>query len=149
MSLEVFQILNNEPFDNSFIKRVLSKVYHQQGAHLNRSGQNIEISFGENNKYHQIGKADLGIDFTVRKNDTTNFHHDDPIRLVNIAFSFGLVLKKLLCLHQSVQIQNITNFAAKYLLLGKRCDIKMVIYYLNSIILTKMILRFLIECSIY
>ena len=29
MNLEVFQLLDNEPFDNSIIKRDFSKVYHQ------------------------------------------------------------------------------------------------------------------------
>ena len=43
MSLEDFQLLDNEPFDNSIIKRDFTKFYHQQGAPLNQSGQNIEI----------------------------------------------------------------------------------------------------------
>ena len=36
----------------------------------------------------------LDFDITLRKIDTTNFHYDDPIRLVTIAF-FQFVLKKL------------------------------------------------------
>ena len=39
------------------------------------------------NNYHQIGNADLEFNITVRKNDTTSFHYDDPIRLVKIAFA--------------------------------------------------------------
>ena len=54
MSLEDFQLLYNEPFDNSIIKRDFTKVYHQQGAQLNQSDQNIEFNFGENDNYHQI-----------------------------------------------------------------------------------------------
>ena len=89
MSLEDFQLLDNEPFDNSIIKRDFTKVYHQQGAQLNQSDQNIEFSFGEHNTHHQIGNAYLGFDITVRKNDTTNFDREDPIRLVSNAFAFS------------------------------------------------------------
>ena len=46
MSLEDFQLLDNEPFDNSITKRDFLKIYQQQGAQLNQSDQNIEIIFG-------------------------------------------------------------------------------------------------------
>ena len=88
MSLEDFQLLDIEPFDNSINKRDFTKIYHQQGAQLNQSDQNIEFIFGENNNYHQIGKGYLEFDITVRKNDTTNFHIEDPIRLVNNGYAF-------------------------------------------------------------
>ena len=88
MSLEDFQLLDNEPFDNSIIKRDYTKIYHQQGAQLNQSDQNIEFSFGENNTYYQIGNGYLEFDITVRKNDTTNFHREDDIRLVNNGYAF-------------------------------------------------------------
>ena len=88
MSLEDFQLLDKEPFDNSIIKRDYTKVYHQQGAQLNHSDQNIKFFFGENNNYHQIGNGYLEVIKTVRKNDTTNFHIEDPIRLVNNGFAF-------------------------------------------------------------
>ena len=88
MSLEDFQLLDNEPIDNSIIKRGFLKIYHQQRAQLNQSDQNIEFIFGENNNYHQIGKTYLEFDITVRKNDTTNFHYDDAIRLINNAYAF-------------------------------------------------------------
>ena len=88
MSLEDFQLLDNEPLDNSIIKRDFTKIYHRQGDQLNRSDQNIEFIFGENNNYQQIGNAYLEFNITVRKNDTTNFHNEDPIRLVNNAFAF-------------------------------------------------------------
>ena len=100
MSLEDFQLLDNEPLDNSIIKRDFTKIYHRQGDQLNQSDQNIQFIFGENN-YHQIGNGCLeftvrklyftyyySINITVRKNDTTNFHNDHPIRLVNNAFAF-------------------------------------------------------------
>ena len=55
MSLEDFQLLDNEPFDNSIIKTDFTKIYHRQGDQLNQSDQNIEFIFGENTIYHQIG----------------------------------------------------------------------------------------------
>ena len=88
MSLEDFQLLDNEPFDNSVIKRDFIKIYHRQGDQLNQSDQNIEFIFGENNNYHQIGDAYLEFNITVRKNDDTNFHYDDPVRLVKNGFAF-------------------------------------------------------------
>ena len=88
MSLEDFQLLDNEQFDISIIKRDFIKIYHQQGAQLNQSDQNIEFIFGENNNYHQIGNGYLEFNTTVRKNDTTSFHNEDPTRLVNNGFAF-------------------------------------------------------------
>ena len=48
----------------------------------------MEFIFGENNNYHQIGNAYLEFNITVRKNDDTKFHYDDPVRLVNNGFAF-------------------------------------------------------------
>ena len=88
MSLEDFQLLDNESLDNSVIKRGFTKIYHQQGAQLNQSDQNTEFIFDENNNYHQIGNGYLEFIISVRRNDTTSFHHDDPIRLVNNIYAF-------------------------------------------------------------
>ena len=88
MSLEDFQLLNNEPVDNSTIKRDFTKIYHRQGDQLNQSDQNIEFIFGETNNYHRIGNAYLEFNITVRKNDATNFHDDDPVRLSNNGFAY-------------------------------------------------------------
>ena len=88
MSLEDFQLLDNEPIDNSIIKRDFTKIYHRQGDQLNQSDRNIEFNFGENNHYHQIGNKYLEFNITVRKNDETNFHTEDPVRLVNNGFAF-------------------------------------------------------------
>ena len=88
MSLEDFQLIDNEPLDKSIIKRDFTKIYHRQGDHLNQSDQNIEFIFGEKNNYHQIRNAYLEFKITVRKNDTTNFHNDDPVRLVNNRFAY-------------------------------------------------------------
>ena len=90
MSLEDFQLLDNEPFDNSIFKRGFTKIYHQQGAQLNQSDQNIEFILGENNNYHQTGNAYLEFNITVRKNDTTNFHREDAICRVEKGYAFRL-----------------------------------------------------------
>ena len=113
MSLEDFQLLDNESIDNSVNKRDFTKIHHRQGDQLNQSDENIEFIFGENNNYHQIGNAYLEFNITVRKNDTTNFHNDDPIRLVNNRFAF--CSKKLVYLRQSVVMLRLTNFVDKYL----------------------------------
>ena len=88
MSSEDFQLLDNEPLDNSIITRDFTKIYYRQGDQLNQSDQSIEFIFGENKNYHQIGNAYLEFNTTVRKNDDTNFHHEDPVRLVNNGFAF-------------------------------------------------------------
>ena len=46
MSLEDFQLLDNEPLDNSIIKRDFTKTYHRQDE-LNQSNQNNELIFGD------------------------------------------------------------------------------------------------------
>ena len=88
MSLKDSQLLDNQTLDNSFNKRIFTKIYHRQGDQLNQLDQNIEFIFGENNNYHQIGNAYLDFNITVRKNDGTNFHHEDPVRLVQNGFAF-------------------------------------------------------------
>ena len=88
MSLEDFQLLDNEPFDNSIIKRDFLKNYPQQGAQLNQSDQNIEFIFGENNNYHQVGNSYLEFDITVRREDNDNFTDNSRIRLTNNAFAY-------------------------------------------------------------
>ena len=88
MSLEDFQLLDNETLDNSIVKREFTKIYHKQCDQLNQSDHNIEFIFGENNNYHKIGNSHLDFNITIRKNDDTNFHYDDPIRLVNNGFAF-------------------------------------------------------------
>ena len=55
---------------------------------MNQSYQKIEFIFGENNNCHQIGNGYLEFNITALKNDTTNFHNEDPIRLVNNGYAF-------------------------------------------------------------
>ena len=90
MSLEDFHILDNEQIENPIIKRDFSKVYHQPGSRLNQADQNFEFISVENNNYYQIGNGYLEFNITVRKNDCTNFHREDPIRLVNNGYAFCL-----------------------------------------------------------
>ena len=90
MSLEKFQLLDNEPFDNSIMKREFLKMYHQQAAQLNQSNKNVPFIFGEKNTYHQISNGYLEFDKTLRKIDSTKFHYDDPVRSVKIGFAFCL-----------------------------------------------------------
>ena len=94
MSLEDFQLLDNEPIDNSITKRNYLKKCHQHGALLNDPDKNVEFIFAENNNYHQVGNSQLGFDITVREANCKNFNFtNDPatnevIRLVNNAFSY-------------------------------------------------------------
>ena len=88
MSLEDFQLLDNESFDNSIIKKDFLKIYHQQGAQLNQPDQNVEFIFGENNNYHQVGNSYPEFDITVRREDDANFTNNSAIRLTNNAFAY-------------------------------------------------------------
>ena len=88
MSIEDFQLLDNEPFDNSIKKRDFIKIYHQQGAQLNQPDQNIEFIFGENNNYHQVGNSHLEFDITVRREDNANCTNNSRIRLTKNAFAY-------------------------------------------------------------
>ena len=63
--------------------------YHQHGAQLNQSDQNMDFISDENNIYHQIGNGYLEFDITVRKILGSLFYYDDPIRLVKIGFAFS------------------------------------------------------------
>ena len=97
--------------------------------------------FGENNICLQIGNAYLEFDITVRKDDKSNFQYDKPIRLVEIPSAFCSEEARLSTTIGSDIEHN--KLSAKYLLLKKRYQIKMVIYYLNLIIIMNMIYHFL------
>ena len=133
MNLENFHLLDNELIENSIIKEDLLKVYHQQG--------DIALISCENNNYHQIGNGFLEFDITLRKNDTTNFHYDDPIRLVKNAFAFFIKEARLSTTIGSEIEHN--NYCGQVSAVLKVISKKMVIYHLNLIILTKMIYQFL------
>ena len=86
MSLESFQLIDNEPIDNSIIRKDFFKLYHHKEANLNDPDQKIEFIFGENNNYHQIRNAYLEFDITVR-NPAANFAGISVKRLINNAFA--------------------------------------------------------------
>ena len=65
MSLEDFQLIDNEPIDNSIMKRDYTKVYHKQGANLNGSNQNNDFIFGENNNSTTITKSEMDISYSI------------------------------------------------------------------------------------
>ena len=92
MSLEDFKLIDNEPIDNSIVKRDYTKVYHHQGASLNDSNQSVEFIFGENNNYYQIGNTYLEFDITIRKVVVApadpNLANVDQIRLINNALAY-------------------------------------------------------------
>ena len=92
MSSKKFQILDNEPVDNSIMKRDFKKVYHQQRAIQDEPDQDIEIIFGENNIYDQIRNAYLQFGITLRKADNNNFN-EEAVRMLKKLLH--IVLKKL------------------------------------------------------
>ena len=93
MSKADFQLIDNEPIDNSIIKRDYLKIYRQQGDLLNDPDQNVEFIIGENNNYNRVGGSHLGFDITLRKADGNKCNiikdpaTNEVIRLVNNAFA--------------------------------------------------------------
>ena len=91
MSLEDFQLIDNEPIDDSIVKRDYTKVYHQSGANLIDQNQNVEFIFGENTNYYQIGEAYLEFDIAIKKAveapNNPILVNGDQIRLINNAFA--------------------------------------------------------------
>ena len=43
MSSQYFQLLDNEPLDNSIIKIFFTKINHRQVDHINQSDQTIDF----------------------------------------------------------------------------------------------------------
>ena len=92
MSLDDFQLTDNELIDNSIIKRDILELYLQQAANLNDCDQNIDSIFGEKNNYYQIGNAylhyELGIEKDVAVAANRILVTGDAIRPVNNAFGY-------------------------------------------------------------
>ena len=88
MSIEDFQLIDETTIDTSIIKIDYTKIYHQQGANINDSNQNVEFIRGENNNYHQNGNAYLQYDITLNRGGGADFMDADVIRLVNNAFAY-------------------------------------------------------------
>ena len=88
------QLKDDEKTDDSIIKRVFIKIYHQSGADVNNENSNIKFYFGENNNFIQVGNGYLEFDIKNRKDKNDNFSitapgHDN-IRLVNNAFAYTI-----------------------------------------------------------
>ena len=85
-------MIDIEKFDQSFIKRDFFKIYHQQGANLDSFDEKVEVIFGENKNYHQIGNAYLQYEIIVEiveANQADRILIDgDTTRLVNNAFAY-------------------------------------------------------------
>ena len=92
MSLDDFQLIDDEIFDNSITKRDFLKIYHQQAANLNDADQNIDFIFGEIKNYHQIGSAYLQYESTIEKDVAVAAKrvlvNGDAVRLVNNTFAY-------------------------------------------------------------
>ena len=147
MSLEAFHLLDNQPFDKSILKRDFLELYHQQGAQVNQSDQNIELIFGENNNYHQIGNAYLEFIIGVRKIDTTNFHTENPIGLANNAFAFCFEEARLsTTIGSDIEINKSCGQVSTIMRVISK---EMVIHYLNLIILNKLTFQFSEELMTY
>ena len=67
MSLEDFQLRDNEAIDSSVIERDFLKIYHRKAANSNDSDQKIEFIFVDNNNYHQIGNVYLQFELKIEK----------------------------------------------------------------------------------
>ena len=87
MSLEDFQLLDNEPIDESVIKGELSQIYHQQGDQLNDRIQKLEFIFGENKNHHQVVNSYIKFNISVRLL-LAGFNIKAEIRLINIGDAF-------------------------------------------------------------
>ena len=87
MNLKYFQLVDNDPLDNSINKRGYLKVYHQQGGLLKNPYQNTELIWGGCNNYHQNGNSYLEYDIPLR-DPTAPFTNKAEIRLVNNAFAY-------------------------------------------------------------
>ena len=87
MRSECFQLLDDEPIDNSFKKRNFLIIYHQQRADLNDCDQNVEFIFGEKKNYHQTDNAYLEFGITVRIS-AVDFDNISEIRIKSNASAY-------------------------------------------------------------
>ena len=92
MNLEDFQLLDNETIDNFIIKRLFSKVYHQQAANLTDSDPNVDFIFDEIITYHQIDYACLQYEVKVERDNAKAAGRvlvdGDVIRFLNNSFAY-------------------------------------------------------------
>ena len=84
----------------------------------------------------------------MRKNDGTNFHYDNPIRLVNNGFAFCFKGARLSTTIGS-DIEKKNKFCGQVSTIMKVISKKMVTYYINLVISRKTISQFLRDLLIY
>ena len=91
MSLEDFQLEDNETSDNSILKRDFSKTYHQLAANLKDFDQKIEFNCGKNKECHQIANAYLQYEMAKEEDVAVAANRVlvdwDPFGLVKNAFA--------------------------------------------------------------
>ena len=93
MSAEVFELIDNEKNDDSIIKRDFIKINHQSGANVDAENLQINIYFGENHNFIQVGTSYLEFDIRVRRANGDPFNiglapAGDTIKLVNNASAY-------------------------------------------------------------
>ena len=95
-NLENSELIDNETYAKSFMKKDFIGIFHQQGANLDNLDQNIEFICGGNNRTHQIGIAYLQFHMKVLKADVKKFRITNDIvtnaviRLVSSDFACSL-----------------------------------------------------------
>ena len=87
MSLEGFQLIDNEPIGKSIINEKFSEIYHQKGAQLKDQIHKTQFIFGENNNHHYVGNSYLNFTIPVR-HPLAGFNINAEKRLVNIGDAF-------------------------------------------------------------
>ena len=95
MSAEDFQLIDDSKIDDSIIKRDFIKIYHQSGANVEAENSQINIYFGENHNFIQVGNGYLEFDIRVRRVNGIAFAiglapGGDITRLVNNAFAYTI-----------------------------------------------------------
>ena len=90
MSAEDFQLIDTEKIDDSIIKRDFITIYYQSGANVDTENSKIQLYFGENHNFIQVGNGYLQFDIRIRKTNNTNFTKADEIQLIKNGFAYTI-----------------------------------------------------------
>ena len=112
--VEDFHLLD----DTSTHKRACMKLHHQQRAQLKNSNQGVDLFFGENNNYHQLGNGFFGNDGTLRKNSGDFIIMVDgkiveTIRIVNFAYAYTFSMAALSTSGKEIEQNNYFGHVSK------------------------------------
>ena len=88
MSAEYFQLIDDSKIDDPNIKKDYIKMYHQRGGEVDNENRKIELYFGQNLQFLQVGNSYLELDIEIKKADNTSFAIADESRLVNNGLTF-------------------------------------------------------------